>query len=88
LIKTKSELSGKSTVTQRLFNDESTTLYNERAEARKSRIQNTKNIGTGVPIKSTTTNMNFENVVKRILMTPIACLRPNKSERGAWSLRS
>src|SRR5574344_1198999 len=63
-------------------------LHNKvRAQARRSSIQNTNiqntiNIGTGVPIKSTTINTNFENVVKRILMTPIACLRPNKSERG------
>ena len=48
-------------------------------------MQNTKNIGTSVPIKDATTNMDFENVVKKILITPIACLRPNKSERGAWT---
>ena len=29
--------------------------------------------------------MNLENVVKRILRIPIACLRPNKSERGTWA---
>ena len=66
-------------------------LHNKvRAQARRSPIQNTNiqntiNIGTGVPIKSTTINTSFENVVKRILMTPIACLRPNKSERGTWA---
>jgi len=67
---------GESTVNERPLNGESTTLYKVRAEARRSpiqntRIQNTKNIGTGVPIKDTITSItDFHELIEDIFRSP------------------
>ena len=65
-----------SEISSNLSSDSFSGLHNkEQAQARRSpiqntNIQNTKNIGTGVPIKDTTTIMDFENVVNKIFNSP------------------
>ena len=66
---------GESTVNERPLNGESTTLYKVRAEARRSpiqntRIQNIKNIGTGVPIRNTTSTTDFHELIEDIFRSP------------------
>ena len=67
--------SDESTVDKQPLNGESTSLYKVRAEARRSpiqntRIQNIKNIGTGVPIRNTTSTTDFHELIEDIFRSP------------------